>query len=293
MFTIEELIELNRQGFIAGPLETEDQFKKRVELTKEVYQFPQKLNANITITKDNKIKKPFWSWTKAQLKNFYDFSPEYFLGYFNNKNLRFFEGAATWQIEQDSKKTPIPILQVKKGLKKGSYFSIYQIEEILSHEAVHAARAAFSEPKFEEHLAYLTSSSIFRRILGPIFQSPKESLIFVVLLGLTLFFQTLAFIDSFFFPLFSFCSISCFIYAIWGLKRLFWRRWVLLRAKKKLKIILKDSKKAQYVLLRLTDKEIQNFSRWKTEKIYLYFVANVKKSVRFQQLYCSYFSKLT
>ena len=163
------------------------------------------------------------------------------------------------------------------------------MEEILSHEAVHAARTAFSEPKFEEHLAYLTSSSIFRRIFGPIFQSSKESLIFVVLLGLTIFFQMLAFIDSFFFPLFAFCSISSFIYAIWGLKRLLQRRWTLLRAEKKLKIILKDNKKARYVLLRLTDQEIQKFSKWKAEKIYLYIASNVKKSVRFQQLHHSYF----
>ena len=53
MFTIEELVELNKQGFIAGPFETEQQFKKRIDLTKEVYQFPQKLNANIVIVECN------------------------------------------------------------------------------------------------------------------------------------------------------------------------------------------------------------------------------------------------
>ena len=57
-------------------------------------------------------------------------------------------------------------------------------QQILAHEAVHAIRCAFDEPRFEEILAYRTSSNVFRRYFGPLFQKPWQAklLLFAVLI---------------------------------------------------------------------------------------------------------------
>ena len=94
--------------------------------------------------------------------------PNDYLASFCNKKLSMFEGAATWILNEENS-GKIPILQLKESFfKKKRYLKIYKLEEILTHEFVHFARCNFEENVFEEFFAYLTSASIFRRILGPI-----------------------------------------------------------------------------------------------------------------------------
>jgi hypothetical protein len=101
------------------------------------------------------------------------------------------------------------------------------LADILHHEAIHAARQAFDEPQFEEALAYTTSSSSWKRFLGPLFRRSWE------------------------FPLFA-LSLLFFPYTlpipIFFLLRLFYTQLLFYRAKKKVPLS---------VLVCLTDQEIR------------------------------------
>lgn len=59
---------------------------------------------------------------------------------------------------------------------------LYDRAEILAHEFVHAFRVGYGESRFEEHLAWQTSSSVFRRALGGCFRSGPQILALVLLL---------------------------------------------------------------------------------------------------------------
>ena len=61
---------------------------------------------------------------------------------------------------------------------------LYDRAEILAHEFVHAFRVRFGESRFEEHLAWQTSSSAFRRALGGCFRSGPQIVALALLLPL-------------------------------------------------------------------------------------------------------------
>ena len=97
---------------------------------------------------------------------------------YSNKGLRFWEAGCTWMEDP-------PVLQLRKVFEtKERYLGLISKQELIEHEAVHALRFKYDEPRFEEVLAYQTSRSPFRRYFGPFFRTPKESLLFMALLAL-------------------------------------------------------------------------------------------------------------
>lgn len=227
--TDQELLFFNREGFIPGPSESEEDFSERVLLAKKKFE------------NGNWIPRSDWDWVRLFLGGLFDFEPEYLPAFYSNQSLRAWQGAATWI---EGKK--IVSIQLRKALKRGSYLFLYTREEILAHEAVHAARSAFCEPENEEFFAYMTSEKKWHRVLGPIVQSPWE---------LWPFF--LAMLAGAIFPIFY------LIAAIWvsmGFFRLIRRHFRIKRAFRKILKVVDDEKIARAILFRLTDREIALFS---------------------------------
>ncbi|MCP5470336.1 MAG: hypothetical protein H7A36_07535 [Chlamydiales bacterium] len=105
---------------------------------------------------------------------------------YSNKGLRFWEAGCTWIENGDA------TIQLRTCFKaKERYLGLISKKELLAHEMVHAMRAHLNEPRFEEVLAYQTSSLAFRRYFGPFFRTPRESLLFMVALLVTPFFWPL------------------------------------------------------------------------------------------------------
>ncbi len=150
------LKEVFRKGFLAGPHESKEVFEKRI-------------NASENLTNIKKLLPE-----DAILKKLDDT-----LYYFkSNKKLPLWTAALTWIIEIE-KGVKIPILQLPKTPRR---FSFASQDEVIAHEKVHALRAAFEEPMFEEIIAYRTSTSKFRRFMGPLFSTTKESGAFLITL---------------------------------------------------------------------------------------------------------------
>lgn len=232
-----DLLALNNQGFIPGPGEEEGPFLARIANVKENFQ------------KGDWIPPAHWDWVREYLGQIFDVKPLYICAFYSNRSLAPWQGAASW-IEGRT----LSSIQLREGLRKGSYLGIYRREEILAHEAVHAARSGFDEDRCEEFFAYMTSEKRWRRILGPILQRPWEIWPF--------------FIFSIGGAVFPICYLGAAVWSGLGFCRLIGQHRRLNRAAGNLLAQIGDVGKARAVLFRLTDDEISRFSKGeKIEKV--------------------------
>jgi hypothetical protein len=297
MISDEELLRLNQEGYIAGPYENEEKFLQRIELSKKLIDNPKIFFTNqdqkAPFDLENKILKPRWNWTRAQLLNLFDVSPKDLALFYSDEKLHFFQGAATWIItlKNDVK---IPLLQFRNKLRNKPYLFIYTLDEILAHEAAHSIRVAFDEPKTEEIFSYMCSTNIFRRIFGPIVRDAKEVLIFFGFVISYFIFQLLYIFSDidFFIYLSSFLGLVSLGLLCFGLIRLFYVRQKLSCACSKITKILNNKRFARAVLFRCTDREIFKFAKMKKDEILNYFEKSKNLSLRLRTIYLAYFKKI-
>ncbi|HSX26402.1 MAG TPA: hypothetical protein VLE89_05280 [Chlamydiales bacterium] len=224
-----ELLKLNEEGLIPGPGEREGDFLKRVGEVRGIYDGGQWISR--------------WDWDgmEERVKELFDFRPKFLPAFYSNEGLRVWEGAACW-IEGRK----VCGVQLREGLRKGSYLGLYERGEILAHEAVHAARSGFEEQKCEEFFAYMTSEKRWRRVLGPILQRPWEvwPLLLSLLAGI-------------------FVEVGFGVAAVWlglGFWRLIGQHLRLRRYVKRALHLVRDAKKVRAILFRLTDEEVARFA---------------------------------
>ncbi len=237
MITDDELLALSQSGFIPGPGEVEENFLHRVSSTKQAF-----LKLGVSA-----IPESHWEWVGAKLRKLFGFTPDSLPAFYSNRSLSPWQGAAAW-VERGQ----IIAIQLRNAFKKGSFLRMYQRSEILSHEAVHAARSAFPKDPWDEFFAYMVSEKSWRRALGPIIQRPWEVWPFLV-------FCVLGALDAIFF-----LGAAAWIGA--GFFRLIRAHLTLTKASKELQKQMSDDD-ARALLLRLTGEEIQSLSKGKEIKI--------------------------
>jgi hypothetical protein len=250
----EELLSFNRRGLFAAPDETEEMFFRRCQASSPVV-------TNLS----------------PRAKELFDIEPDWLKVIYDNKGLRLWEGGCTW-IEADR----VTLQLDKTFLKKESHFG-YKREEIVAHELVHVVRGSFEEPIFEEVLAYQTSHSSFRRYFGPIFRTPKETLL---LMGLIVGYGVASFFEMLQIPLISLFTATL----LFGLLRLFRTQTIFAKAKKRLQSLI-SQQAILPVMLRLTDREIIRFSKMTPDEILSYAQKMTKVTLRWQQLFFAYFQQ--
>jgi len=291
-YFLEQLLEFNRLGLIPGPMESSEIFAKRAEyclhlkdnLSKEI-----KEQLSVDENDNPKILDPIIQ----QLTNFYDLSPTWIPLFFSNYRLPFWHGGCAW-IFQMTENNPIgSLIQLRRSLKYSShYLGIYNRNELLIHELVHVGRMAFQEPHYEELLAYQTAHSPFRRYFGPIVQSSSESMWFVLILFLLFVFEVflittkLSILHSFAWTLFL-IPIGLIAYALLRLRK---RQKCFKACLNNLKNCLQEESKARAVLYRLTDKEIEAFSKLSAKEIKEYCKSQSEKELRWQMIEMIYFN---
>ena len=222
-----DLLSYFERGLIPGPEESAEEFYLRA-------------------AKAVSLDHPEWKDTPQKFGFKVDLVP---LNY-SSKKMRVCEGAVTW-ISDDH----VPTIQLHPRFKKGSFLG-YQLQDVLAHEAVHAARVRFNEPQFEEVLAYATAPQAWKRFLGPIFTSTWQPVILL-----------LSFLAGLFKPV-----IPLFILGL-GIGWLVYRQRVFKKCLRKFSL--------SFVLC-LTDKEMRRFATEPREKIQAYLEG--QNSLRHQLL---------
>jgi hypothetical protein len=248
-----KLIEWGKRGIIPGPNEEAKDFSVRASSLLPLHD---DFSSELTRVYDLYSVKP--DWIKID---------------YSNRGLLPWQGGCV-MVEDDT----ISMQMRKAYQKRKKIWGIYKKEEIVAHELVHVARATFEEPVFEEILAYQTSTSKFRRFLGPLFRSSKESIIFmVVLFGLTIvnLLYTL--------PLTLLSGgggvVLLFFFRLYRNHKTFGN------VMKKLKELLGCEKRALSCALRLTDREIFSFAKKSKEEIAAFAEKAKQESLRWRQIY--------
>ncbi|NGX27519.1 MAG: hypothetical protein K940chlam6_01457 [Chlamydiae bacterium] len=269
----------NERGWIPGPEEEKKAFESRIKALDHFFSYPPEDIDNFLTDRD---------WTHAQeiTKHLYDFSPDWVVAHYSNQKLSFFQGAATWISESNDLR--IPLIQLRKKFETGKLLGLYLRDEVLAHEAAHAARMQFDEPLFEEIFAYKTSPRFWRRLFGPLFQHSWEAYTFIFLLLFPIGVEIALLFDVELgaFALLRFTPLIFFAYLF---ARLVVLRITLALALKRLKNFLKNPQKKWAVAFRLKDREIFQFALQTEKKLADYL--NGQKSLRWDIIKQTYFNK--
>lgn len=282
-----ELVRWNKLGLIPGPAESEEAFLERVkfclnlrnELKDELLP-PDRKDASFDI-----LAAPF----KISEENF-DVRPEWVPLFFSNWKLLPWHGGSAW-IFQCEKDGPLgAVLQLRKAFfSKTRYLGLYERGELIAHEMAHAARMAFDEKEYEEIFAYKTSKQGISRTFGPILQSSVESKWFVFLLATLLLLDLFLIFMGSWEAYFSFQPLKAIplLLVVYGAYRLNKKKQTL----KKTEVILSSlvgKMNAPFVLFRLKDNEIKQFSTFSPQQVLSYFQS--ENSPRIQMIRAAYFS---
>ncbi len=289
----EDLVALNHRGLIFGPEEDEETFLRRKKTVETLSQHPEiALKAQgIPSHLCQKVESETWDLARKKTRALFGVAPDWIEGFYSDKKLSFWQGAATWICELNGEQT-IPILQLRKELKSGKLMSIYPVQEVLAHESVHAVRSAFNEPKFEEIFAFQTSKNTFRKLFGPLFRTPLGTYFFALTLVFSFLSQLAILIFSWPSPklYFTFTLLPFFTLVFFAL-RLMKDQFLLLRCLKRLSSLFSQDVSPKAVALRLTDKEIKMFASKSLEKIRTYMKKKEFESLRWRQILSSYLLK--
>lgn len=250
----------DHRGIFCHPTETLEQFARRAHKCA-----PVNTDANAT----------------DLLKKLFHIAPDWIEVVWSAKGLMPWEAAAAW-IDSDAEGDPVCRIQVKKC-------SWYPKHEVIAHEMVHAMRAGFQEEKFEEILAYQTSSNRFRRYWGPLFSKPAETKWFLasLLLPWLIFLAEICF--GLPFDVAPLMWIPCIALGALGL-RLYRKQRVFAKCCRALARALPSPENALGVVLRLTDGEIDHFSRSSSSAILAYAVEKQTSDLRWQQIFTTFFA---
>lgn len=261
MLSDAELLGYNQRGLIPGPHEDEEAFLKRISALR------------------NPLPLEEWGEAGEITARLFDFRADWIPIAYSNAQLMPWHAAMTWISEEG------PSIQLRKAFKKGSYLRTYFRDEVLAHEAVHGARMAFDEPRFEELFAYCTSKKNWKRLLGPLFRFSWESTLFAFLLLCPLLSQSasLFFQDHWGFQLLYWLPGIGLALALF---RLLWARRRFQQCLSRITSCLKDETKAAAFLFRLTDREIELFSRLSQPELKAYFAQQT--SLRWRLLSLAY-----
>ena len=139
------------KGFLPGPEETEKEFFDRIAATEHIIKDPKKYITDRYFSK-TELSPCGGAALLAKRKNF------------------FLHASSTIIVELKDKLI-IPIITSPSS-------RLVDNNEVMKHELVHAKRALFTEPKFEEMIAFRTSKHKWRKYLSPILSSNIELLLF-------------------------------------------------------------------------------------------------------------------
>jgi hypothetical protein len=269
----------NNLGLFPGVEEAEASYNQRVEfclnlrqyLQKNIESLPFEEHVEIDIENQNFLEEVF-----PLTKVLYGIEPTWVPLFFSNYQLAPWHGGCAWIFQLDEQLPTAAFLQLRAHFRTSkTYLGLYQRNELIAHELAHAGRMVYQEPNFEEIFAYQSSSSPLRKWLGPIVQSSKESLIFILLIGLMVMADfALAVWWVMFIPL------GVIMLALVRLARLHlsYRQCL-----KRLEEIY-DPQTARHLLYRLTDSEIQQFAQLSTTKVCMMMDAAKQTSFRWRFL---------
>lgn len=255
--------EWNTQGFIPGPDETAEAFAARIAFCQQLQSYLNQQVSELPFKTDGQDSLLFLQEVFPLTQELYGIAPKWVPIFFSNYQLTPWHAGCAWIFQLNEQTPTAAFLQLRSQFRTSSrYLSLYKRQELIAHELAHVGRMLYQEPQFEEFFAYQSSSS-WRRWLGPIVQSSKESLLFILLLGLVVIanfaFLPLQLNTTTWWIGWSMTLLPVMLCGL-ALIRLIRRHRALQACQRKLEKLYSDPEIARHLLYRLRDEEIQHFA---------------------------------
>lgn len=281
------LEQLNQLGLIPGPTETESDFLARAQFCQNLKQELTHIEADLPFKSRDEASEAIFAEPFKLSQSLYGIAPTWIPLFLSNYQLTPWHGGCAWIFQLNEETPTSAFLQLRQSFRhKQAYLGLYQRDELIAHELAHVGRMMYEEPQFEEFFAYQTSSSTFRRWIGPIVQSSKETLLFIILMGSLIMadIALLAVGHTYSSTWVLLLKLLPFFLIGLALIRLTWRHHLLKRCQRQLEKVYANKDTARHLLYRLRDEEIRLFARFSPDEIKNWFQAQQNHSFRWHFL---------
>ena len=257
--------ELDSHGLIAAPGETLESFAARVdELLRTRARFDlctgdpagaKSLEAEVgfKVGDIEPIDAGIVSEAAEKTENLFGFRADWVPAFFPTRGLGLLWGGCT--VITDS---GFPVFFLRRGFRTKPKWFIYRRDELLAHELCHAVRGCLEDEPYEEHFAYMTSDSAFRRWTGNCFRREWDAIAFLIPVVLLLAVQVVVYTGLLNLPLWPFW-IFAFAFPAFLIVRNIPDRRRFFAARRKLE--RSGFEKPDAALFRMTTDEIRTLAR--------------------------------
>ena len=174
-----------------------------------------------------------------------------------------------------------PVFFLRRGFRARPKWFIYRRDELLAHELCHAVRGCLEDETYEEHFAYMTSNSAFRRWTGNCFRRELDAVVFLIPVVLLLAVQFVVYSGLLNIPLWPFW-IAAFAFPAFLIARNIPERHTFFNARAKLERTGFANPDA--ALFRMTADEIRTLARTPDDRIESFLEDKSAAELRWQIL---------
>jgi len=181
---LKDPVYLDSIGIFPLPDENEESFLNRASIILEKSSLTEVQNLCVDelsyeLPHCERLSKDEQKKYSLKAKKIYGISPNWIPAYYLDKGLPFLTGGMAVHFKNRESQNWETFFQLKKHFKSNNKWFIYSASEIVSHEMCHVARSSLNSNRYEETIAYQTSSSLFRRYIGGALVYPSDNLIFL------------------------------------------------------------------------------------------------------------------
>lgn len=177
------LVELDTKGLLLGPSESLTDYAGRLRcLRQNIRRMDDELREagtftveGVTVQADSRIPDALFAEACDDTEKLYACRVDWVPGFFINPRFSLLFGGCAFYFHPDF----FALFIIRRVFARQARWLIYSRRELLAHELCHVARIAFASQRYEEMLAYQTSTSPFRRVAGSIFRSQAEAFWFL------------------------------------------------------------------------------------------------------------------
>mgnify|MGYP006278116505 CR=1 FL=1 len=173
------LADLDARGLLVAPGEDGPTFAARLRtLRQNLAELERALGTGegvdvggVQLDAASRIPREFFDEAAGRTDSLFGIRVDWVPGFFVNPRFSWlFGGCAFYEYPNF-----LALFIIRRSFRNRRKWWIYHREELLAHELCHVARVALHSRVFEEHFAYRTSRSRFRRLVGPVVRRPAES----------------------------------------------------------------------------------------------------------------------
>lgn len=176
---LDTLAALEERGLMIGAHETAAEYVARLrELEHNLQAIDQRLAEtgefeieDACVRADRRIPAELLGPANEETWEKFRFRVDWVPGFFTDPSFSWLFGGCAYYRRSDF----FALFIVRHSFAKSAKWLIYDRDELFAHETCHVARIALDSERFEEHFAYMTSRSRFRKAVGGALRSPSDT----------------------------------------------------------------------------------------------------------------------